>query len=140
MTRGTASYDDMRIGDNECSQHICHVCDMFDSVTVCGGSVTVANNAAEPVECVGTVKAHIRDAENKLHELVLLDVLFLRGLRKNLISVTQLAQKGVEFYSHMFPGKVVLQRDGMCLISESQNGVCVLKSLNKAQFVLYVFP
>ncbi|KAE9332538.1 Retrovirus-related Pol polyprotein from transposon TNT 1-94 [Phytophthora rubi] len=67
-------------------------------------------------------------------------MLYIPDLRKNLISVTQLAQKGVQFDFHSVPGKVTLTRGALSLTSESLNGVCVLKVINKSQLALYVFP
>ncbi|KAF4147553.1 Integrase core domain [Phytophthora infestans] len=136
----TPSHDDTWIIDSGCSQHICFTRSMFDNLRLCGGTVTVANNATAPIQGVGTVTIHVKDSENKLQELELTNVLFLPGLRKNLISVTQLALKGVAFDFHTTPGKVILQLGSKTLTSESENGVCVLKSMNKEQVALYVFP
>ncbi|KAF4138067.1 hypothetical protein GN958_ATG12676 [Phytophthora infestans] len=136
----TPSHDDTWIIDSGCSQHICFTRSMFDNLRLCGGTVTVANNETAPIQGVGTVTIHVKDSENKLQKLELTNVLFLPGLRKNLISVTQLALKGVAFDFHTTPGKVILQLGSKALTSESENGVCVLKSMNKEQVALYVFP
>ncbi|KAG3232126.1 hypothetical protein PI124_g22784 [Phytophthora idaei] len=113
---------------------------LLESLNPCVGTVTVANNETAPVEGVGTVTIHVKDPENKVQQLVLSNVLFLPGLQKNLISATQLVMKGVTFDFHSPPGKVVLERGQMRLVSESQQGMCVLKTLNKAQLALYAFP
>ncbi|KAF4139817.1 hypothetical protein GN958_ATG09676 [Phytophthora infestans] len=113
---------------------------MFDNLRLCGGTVTVANKATAPIQGVGTVTIYVKDSENKLQKLELTNVLFLPGLRKNLISVTPLALKGVVFDFHTTPGKVILQLGSKTLTSESENGVCVLKAMNKELVALYVFP
>ncbi|OWZ03650.1 polyprotein [Phytophthora megakarya] len=117
--------------------HMCFVRDVFDTLTPCGGSAGVANNARVSVEGVGTVKIHVFDASKTIHILELSNVLFLPGLRKNLLSVIQLAKKGVKFDFHSIPGKAVMERGTMRLVSEGVNGVCVLNGMNKSQLALY---
>ncbi|KAE9217951.1 hypothetical protein PF004_g14004 [Phytophthora fragariae] len=132
--------EDTWIIDSGCSQHISFAEELFEDLHPCGGSVTIANNATAQVEGAGTVKLHAKDSEGKLQQLVLSGVLYIPDLRKNLISVTQLAQKGAQFDFHSVPGKVTLTRGALSLTSESLNGVCVLKVINKSQLALYVFP
>ncbi|KAE8914032.1 hypothetical protein PF005_g12133 [Phytophthora fragariae] len=86
--------EDTWIIDSGCSQHISFAKERFEDLQPCGGIVTIANNATAQVEDAGTVKLHAKDSEGKLQQLVMSDVLYIPELRKNLISVTQLAQKG----------------------------------------------
>lgn len=55
----------------------------------------MTNSETALVRGADTVTIHVKDVANKVQQLKLDDVLFLPRLRKNLISITQLAMKGV---------------------------------------------
>lgn len=66
------------------------------------------------------------------------DMLYVPGLTKNLLCVTQVAKRGTSVDFNSKPGRVMVSKGDMRVTSKALNGLCVFKSINKLQLAHYV--
>ncbi|MCO5555505.1 hypothetical protein L7F22_009050 [Adiantum nelumboides] len=96
--------------DSGASKHITSRKDLFCSLDAApaGKKVTCANNASYPIKGVGKILITISDGSN----LCLPDVLYVPGIKKNLLSVSSLAKNGLR----------VIFEDDRCIVRNRENG------------------
>ncbi|MCO5547920.1 hypothetical protein L7F22_001375 [Adiantum nelumboides] len=77
-----------------------------------GKKVTCANNASYPIKGVGKILITILDGS----DLCLLDVLYVPGIKKNLLSVSSLAKNDLR----------VIFEDDRCIVRDRENGYSLI--------------
>ncbi|MCO5609060.1 hypothetical protein L7F22_063281 [Adiantum nelumboides] len=89
-----------------------------------GKKVTCANNASYPIKGVGKILITISDGS----DLCLPDVLYVPGIKKNLLSVSSLAKNGLR----------VIFEDDRCIVRDRENGYSLITTgtLENGLFVL----
>ncbi|MCO5568549.1 hypothetical protein L7F22_022248 [Adiantum nelumboides] len=91
-----------------------------------GKKVTCANNASYPIKGVGKILITISDGS----DLCLPDVLYVPGIKKNLLFVSSLAKNGLR----------VIFEDDRCIVRDRENGYslittgCVLQKMHRFAF------
>ncbi|MCO5610814.1 hypothetical protein L7F22_065055 [Adiantum nelumboides] len=112
--------------DSGASRHITSRKDLFSSLDAApaGKKVTCANNASYPIKGVGKILITISDGS----DLCLPDVLYVRGIKKNLLSVSSLAKNGLR----------VIFEDDRCIVRDRENGYSLITTgtLENGLFVL----
>jgi len=95
--------------DSGASRHITSRKDLFGRLipSSCGRKVTCANNASYPVQGTGDVMLTAINGS----EFLLQDVLYVPGIKKNLLSVSSFAQRGL----------VVSFEDAKCVVRDREN-------------------
>ncbi|MCO5559285.1 hypothetical protein L7F22_012881 [Adiantum nelumboides] len=84
-----------------------------------GKKVTCANNASYPIKGVGKILITISDGS----DLCLPDVLYVPGIKKNLLSVSSLAKNGLR----------VIFEDDRCIVRDRENGYSLITIETKTQ-------
>ncbi|MCO5562965.1 hypothetical protein L7F22_016601 [Adiantum nelumboides] len=106
--------------------HITSRKDFFCSLDAApaGKKVTCANNASYPIKGVGKILITISDGS----DLCLPDVLYVPGIKKNLLSVSSLAKNGLR----------VIFEDDRCIVRDRENGYSLITTgtLENGLFVL----
>ncbi|MCO5565008.1 hypothetical protein L7F22_018678 [Adiantum nelumboides] len=112
--------------DSGASRHITSRKDLFSSLDAApaGKKVTCANNASYPIKGVGKILITISDGS----DLCLPDVLYVPGIKKNLLSVSSLAKNGLR----------VIFEDDRCIVRDRENGYSLVTTgtLENGLFVL----
>ncbi|MCO5548434.1 hypothetical protein L7F22_001890 [Adiantum nelumboides] len=112
--------------DSGASRHITSRKDLFSSLDAApaGKKVTCANNASYPIKGVGKILITISNGS----DLCLPDVLYVPGIKKNLLSVSSLAKNGLR----------VIFEDDRCIVRDRENGYSLITtgSLENGLFVL----
>ncbi|MCO5548009.1 hypothetical protein L7F22_001465 [Adiantum nelumboides] len=112
--------------DSGASRHITSRKDLFCSLDAApaGKKVTCANNASYPIRGVGKILITISDGS----DLCLPDVLYVPGIKKNLLSVSSLAKNGLW----------VIFEDDRCIVRDRENGYSLITTgtLENGLFVL----
>ncbi|MCO5612630.1 hypothetical protein L7F22_066899 [Adiantum nelumboides] len=112
--------------DSGASRHITSRKDLFSSLDAApaGKKVTCANNASYPIKGVGKILITISDGL----DLCLPDVLYVPGIKKNLLSVSSLAKNGLR----------VIFEDDRCIVRDRENGYSLITTgtLENGLFVL----
>ncbi|MCO5551463.1 hypothetical protein L7F22_004966 [Adiantum nelumboides] len=112
--------------DSSASRHITSRKDLFSSLDAApaGKKVTCANNASYPIKGVGKILITISDGS----DLCLPDVLYVPGIKKNLLSVSSLAKNGLR----------VIFEDDRCIVRDRENGYSLITTgtLENGLFVL----
>ncbi|MCO5608578.1 hypothetical protein L7F22_062790 [Adiantum nelumboides] len=112
--------------DSGASRHITSRKDLFCSLdaALAGKKVTCANNASYPIKGVGKILITISDGS----DLCLPDVLYVPGIKKNLLSVSSLAKNGLR----------VIFEDDRCIVRDRENGYSLITTgtLENGLFVL----
>ncbi|MCO5606361.1 hypothetical protein L7F22_060549 [Adiantum nelumboides] len=112
--------------DSGPSRHITSRKDFFCSLDAAsaGKKVTCTNNASYPVKGVGKILITISDGS----DLCLPDVLYVPGIKKNLLSVSSLAKNGLR----------VIFEDDRCIVRDQENGYSLITTgtLENGLFVL----
>ncbi|MCO5559738.1 hypothetical protein L7F22_013340 [Adiantum nelumboides] len=112
--------------DSGASSHITSRKDLFCSLDAApaGKKVTCANNASYSIKGVGKILITISDGSN----LCLPDVLYVPGIKKNLLSVSSLAKNGLR----------VIFEDDRCIVRDQENGYSLITTgtLENGLFVL----
>ncbi|MCO5578113.1 hypothetical protein L7F22_031951 [Adiantum nelumboides] len=112
--------------DSGASRHITSRKDLFSSLDAApaGKKVTCANNASYPIKGVGKILITILDGS----DLCLPDVLYVPGIKKNLLSVSSLAKNGLR----------VIFEDDRCIVRDRENGYSLITTgtLENGLFVL----
>ncbi|MCO5597368.1 hypothetical protein L7F22_051444 [Adiantum nelumboides] len=112
--------------DSGASMHITSRKDLFSSLDAApaGKKVTCANNASYPIKGVGKILITISDGS----DLCLPDVLYVPGIKKNLLSVSSLAKNGLR----------VIFEDDRCIVRDRENGYSLITTgtLENGLFVL----
>ncbi|MCO5611254.1 hypothetical protein L7F22_065506 [Adiantum nelumboides] len=107
-------------------RHITSRKDLFCSLDAApaGKKVTCANNASYPIKGVGKILITISDGS----DLCLPDVLYVPGIKKNLLSVSSLAKNGLR----------VIFEDDRCIVQDRENGYSLITTgtLENGLFVL----
>ncbi|MCO5591502.1 hypothetical protein L7F22_045486 [Adiantum nelumboides] len=100
--------------DSGASRHITSRKDLFSSLDAApaGKKVTCANNASYPIKGVGKILITISDGS----DLCLPDVLYVPGIKKNLLSVSSLAKNGLR----------VIFEDDRCIVRDRENGYSLI--------------
>ncbi|MCO5558972.1 hypothetical protein L7F22_012563 [Adiantum nelumboides] len=119
--------DDMvPVVDAADKMHITSRKDLFCSLdaALAGKKVTCANNASYPIKGVGKILITILDGS----DLCLPDVLYVLGIKKNLLSVSSLAKNGLR----------VIFEDDRCIVRDRENGYSLITTgtLENRLFVL----
>ncbi|MCO5579590.1 hypothetical protein L7F22_033447 [Adiantum nelumboides] len=116
-------------GCSICSHVVVHITsrkDLFCSLDAApaGKKVTCANNASYPIKGVGKILITISDGS----DLCLPDVLYVPGIKKNLLSVSSLAKNGLR----------VIFEDDRCIVRDRENGYSLITTgtLENELFVL----
>ncbi|MCO5563862.1 hypothetical protein L7F22_017512 [Adiantum nelumboides] len=108
------------------ARHITSRKDLFCSLDAApaGKKVTCANNASYPIKGVGKILITISDGL----DLCLPDVLYVPGIKKNLLSVSSLAKNGLR----------VIFEDDRCILRDRENGYSLITTgmLENELFVL----
>ncbi|MCO5608214.1 hypothetical protein L7F22_062420 [Adiantum nelumboides] len=84
-----------------------------------GKKVTCANNASYPIKGVGKILITVSDGL----DLCLPDVLYVPGIKKNLLSVFSLAKNGLR----------VIFEDDRCIVRDRENGYSLITTETKIQ-------
>jgi hypothetical protein len=101
--------------DSGCSQHITYDKSRFVRLTRQGGAVTVANRKELPIAGKGTVEINVASKRVRLDE-----VLYVPTIGYNLLSISQLADKGI---STLFDKeKAEIRRSGNLLATSYRQG------------------
>ncbi|MCO5611203.1 hypothetical protein L7F22_065453 [Adiantum nelumboides] len=112
--------------DSGASRHITSRKDLFCSLDAApaGKKVTCANNASYPIKGVGKILITISDGSY----LCLPDVLYVPGIKKNLLSVSSLVKNGLR----------VIFEDDRCIVRDRENGYSLITTgtLENGLFVL----
>ncbi|MCO5568254.1 hypothetical protein L7F22_021951 [Adiantum nelumboides] len=112
--------------DSGASKHITSRKDFFCSLDAApaGKKVACANNASYPIEGVGKILITISDGS----DLCLPDVLYIPGIKKNLLSVSSLAKNSLQ----------VIFKDDKCIVRDRENGYSLITTgtLENGLFVL----
>ncbi|MCO5603740.1 hypothetical protein L7F22_057892 [Adiantum nelumboides] len=112
--------------DSGASKHITSRKDLFSSLDAApaGKKVTCANNASYPIKGVGKILITNSDGS----DLCLPDVLYVPGIKKNLLSVSSLAKNGLR----------VIFEDDRCIVRDRENGYSLITTgtLENGLFVL----
>ncbi|MCO5564449.1 hypothetical protein L7F22_018110 [Adiantum nelumboides] len=112
--------------DSGASRHITSRKDLFSSLDAApaGKKVTCANNASYPIKGVGKILITISDGS----DLCLPNVLYVPGIKKNLLSVSSLAKNGLR----------VIFEDDRCIVRDRENGYSLITTgtLENGLFVL----
>ncbi|MCO5572608.1 hypothetical protein L7F22_026365 [Adiantum nelumboides] len=112
--------------DSGASRHITSRKDLFCSLDAApaGKKVTCANNASYPIKGVDKILITILDGS----DLCLPDVLYVPGIKKNLLSVSSLAKNGLR----------VIFEDDRCIVRDRENGYSLITTgtLENGLFVL----
>ncbi|MCO5614455.1 hypothetical protein L7F22_068737 [Adiantum nelumboides] len=112
--------------DSGASRHITSRKDLFCSLDAApaGKKVTCANNASYPIKGVGKILITISDGS----DLCLPDVLYVPGIKKNLLSVSSLVKNGLR----------VIFEDDRCIVQDRENGYSLITTgtLENGLFVL----
>ncbi|MCO5602741.1 hypothetical protein L7F22_056879 [Adiantum nelumboides] len=112
--------------DSGASRHITSRKDLFCSLDAApaGKKVKCANNASYPIKDVGKILITISDCL----DLCLPDVLYVPGIKKNLLSVSSLAKNG----------RRVIFEDDRCIVRDRENGYSLITTgtLENGLFVL----
>ncbi|MCO5605620.1 hypothetical protein L7F22_059803 [Adiantum nelumboides] len=112
--------------DSGASRHITSRKDLFCSLDAApaGKKVTCANNASYPIRGIGKILITILDGS----DLCLPDVLYVPGIKKNLLSVSSLAKNGLR----------VIFEDDRCIVRDRENGYSLITTgtLENGLFVL----
>ncbi|MCO5597384.1 hypothetical protein L7F22_051460 [Adiantum nelumboides] len=112
--------------DSGASRHITSRKDLFCSLDAApaGKKMTCANNASYPIKGVGKILITISDGS----DLCLPDVLYVPGIKKNLLSVSSLAKNGLR----------VIFEDDRCIVRDRENGYSLITTgtLENGLFVL----
>ncbi|MCO5581576.1 hypothetical protein L7F22_035464 [Adiantum nelumboides] len=89
-----------------------------------GKKVTCENNASYPIKGIGKILITISDGS----DLCLPDVLYVPGIKKNLLSVSSLAKNGLR----------VIFEDDRCIVKDQENGYSLITTgmLENGLFVL----
>ncbi|MCO5587897.1 hypothetical protein L7F22_041849 [Adiantum nelumboides] len=97
---------------------------LFIGCTPAGKKVTCANNASYPIKGIGKILITILDGS----DLCLPDVLYVPGIKKNLLSVSSLAKNG----------PLVIFEDDRCIVRDRENGYSLITTgtLENGLFVL----
>ncbi|MCO5549363.1 hypothetical protein L7F22_002833 [Adiantum nelumboides] len=107
-------------------RHITSRKDLFCSLDAApaGKKVTCANNASYPIKGVGKILITISNGS----DLCLPDVLYVPGIKKNLLSVSSLAKNGLR----------VIFEDDRCIVRDRENGYSLITTgtLENGLFVL----
>ena len=96
--------------DSGASRHITSRKDLFRSLDAApaGKQVTCANNSSYPIKGVGEISFTIADGT----DLCLSDVLYVPGIKRNLLSVSSLSKNGFR----------VIFEDDTCVVHDKENG------------------
>ena len=96
--------------DSGASRHITFRKDLFRSLDAApaGKQVTCANNSSYPIKGVGEISFTIADGT----DLCLSDVLYVLGIKRNLLSVSSLSKNGFR----------VIFEDDTCAVHDRENG------------------
>ncbi|MCO5580407.1 hypothetical protein L7F22_034273 [Adiantum nelumboides] len=107
--------------DNGASRHITSRKNLFCSLDAApaGKKVTCANNASYPIKGVGKILMTILDGS----DLCLPDVLYVPGIKKNLLFVSSLAKNGL---------RVIFEND-RCIVRDRENGYSLITTETKTQ-------
>ncbi|MCO5556563.1 hypothetical protein L7F22_010113 [Adiantum nelumboides] len=107
--------------DSGASRHITSRKDLFSSLDAAptGKKVTCANNASYPIKGVGKILITISDGS----DLCLPDVLYVPGIKKNLLFVSSLAKNGLR----------VIFEDDRCIVRDRKNGYSLITTGCKVQ-------
>ncbi|MCO5609511.1 hypothetical protein L7F22_063739 [Adiantum nelumboides] len=107
--------------DSGASMYITSRKDLFCSLDAApaGKKVTCANNASFPIKGVGKILITISDGS----DLCLPDVLYVPGIKKNLLSVSSLAKNGLQ----------VIFEDDRCIVRDRENGYSLITTETKTQ-------
>ncbi|MCO5564150.1 hypothetical protein L7F22_017806 [Adiantum nelumboides] len=112
--------------DSGASRHITSRKNLFCSLDAApaGKNVTCANNASYPIKGVGKILITISDGSN----LCLPDVLYVPGIKKNMLSVSSLAKNGLW----------AIFEDDKCIVRDRENGYSLITTgtLENGLFVL----
>ncbi|MCO5609606.1 hypothetical protein L7F22_063836 [Adiantum nelumboides] len=112
--------------DSGASRHITSRKDLFCSLdaALAGKKVTCANNASYPIKGVGKILIIISDGS----DLSLPNVLYVPGIKKNLLSISSLAKNGLR----------VIFEDDKCIVQDQENGYSLITTgmLENGLFVL----
>ncbi|MCO5554081.1 hypothetical protein L7F22_007607 [Adiantum nelumboides] len=112
--------------DSGASRYITSRKDFFCSLDAApaGKKVTCANNASYPIKGIGKILITISDGS----DLCLPDVLYVPGIKKNLLSVSSLAKNGLR----------VIFKDDRCIVRDRENGYSLITTgtLENGLFVL----
>ncbi|MCO5611204.1 hypothetical protein L7F22_065454 [Adiantum nelumboides] len=112
--------------DSGASRHITSRKDLFCSLDAApaGKKVTCVNNASYPIKGVGKILITISDGS----DLCLPDVLYVPGIKKNLLSVSSLAKNGLR----------IIFEDDRCIVRDRENGYSLITTgtLENGLFVL----
>ncbi|MCO5580873.1 hypothetical protein L7F22_034745 [Adiantum nelumboides] len=112
--------------DSGSSRHITSRKDLFCSLDAApaGKKVTCANNASYPIKGIGKILITISDGS----DLCLPDVLYVPGIKKNLLSVSSLAKNDLR----------VIFEDDRCIVRDQENGYSLITigTLENGLFVL----
>ncbi|MCO5609052.1 hypothetical protein L7F22_063273 [Adiantum nelumboides] len=112
--------------DSGASRHITSRKDLFCSLDAApaGKKVTCENSASYPVKGVGKILITISNGS----DLCLPDVLYVPGIKKNLLSVSSLAKNGLR----------VIFEDDKCIVRDRDNGYSLIttSTLENGLFVL----
>ncbi|MCO5610675.1 hypothetical protein L7F22_064916 [Adiantum nelumboides] len=115
------------VDPNKRRRHITSRKDLFcslDAAPAAGKKVTCANNASYPIKGVGKILITISDGS----DLCLPDVLYVPGIKKNLLSVSSLAKNGLR----------IIFEDDRCIVRDRENGYSLITtgSLENGLFML----
>ena len=115
-------YDHVWVLDSGASHFICRNREDFKSFRPLTGQLKIADGNHLPIEGRGDVSIRVR--HNKAwHHLNFSDVLYVPTCGRNLFSIGQAAQRGVQFDFHTKPGVVIMRFGALELMSESSDGL-----------------
>ena len=127
--------------DSGCTNHMSFSKDLFKNLQPSSGSVSIADNSQLKIAGIGSVPLKVPIGYGTTPEvtrsLTIHNVFYVPGLRKNLLSVRQAQRRGTRFDFGSIHGRAVLSNGTDTLVSDSQNGLYVLNSINKVKFSSY---
>ncbi|XP_024009962.1 uncharacterized protein LOC112085161 [Eutrema salsugineum] len=107
--------------DSGCSRHMTGNCDLFDTISIVkAGNVTFGDGGQGKIQGVGNLE---RDDQPQL-----LNVFYVRGLKANLISVSQLCDEGLKVIFTRMDCKAVDENGNIVLLGIRSGNNCYMWS------------
>jgi hypothetical protein len=134
LTVGVRERSNNWVLDSGCTHHMCHNFDLFTSkLTPMKEKVFLGDGHSLEIKGLGTVRIKTRNSAGKVQPIVLRRCFYIPGLKRNLISLGELAKDKINIDFNTDTTKVILSKEGSHIFAHKDLGGLYLLEEIEAQ-------
>jgi hypothetical protein len=109
--------------DSGCTHHMCHNLDLFTTkLTPMKKEVFLGDGRSLKIEGVGTVQFNTRNSLGKVQPIILRRCFYIPTLKRNLISLSEMAKDKIHIDFNTDTSKVILSKEGSKIFAHKELG------------------